>query len=176
MDDIAQTITVAPSIPFATVDVERQDSTTSSICLDICCQKCGNAMTPVKLHLAAYFSKELQYKPTLSQRKNNKKTACSHYGEVLTSDEVVERIESKEREKKEQEEERIKKKAEQERRKCFREEVKQMRKEEQEKKKEEREKKRKEQAEKKEEQARIRAEKKKQKETGRQKANGENFA
>ncbi len=67
--------------------------------------KCRSTITPVKLHLAVYFSRELQYRPTANKKKDKEKAQTGYYGEVLTN-EVLERIETKEREKKEKEEER----------------------------------------------------------------------
>ncbi len=88
-DQVVRPTVTAPSIPFMTRqenDIDDQSTT----CLNICCKKCGDNMTPIKLHLAVYFSKELQYKPA-SRHKDKAKTKTCVYGEVLTSDEVMER-------------------------------------------------------------------------------------
>ena len=77
--------------------------------------KCRSTITPVKLHLAVYFSRELQYRPTANKKKDKEKAQTGYYGEVLTNDEVVERIETKEREKKEKKEGKRRRKKEEER-------------------------------------------------------------
>ena len=151
---ITPTIT-APSIPFI------QENDDQSTCLNICCRKCGDTFTPIKLHLAVYFSKELQYKPA-SRCRDKGKTKTSFYGEVLTSDEVMERIESKEREKEEIEAEKSKKKEEQLRQICAREEEKRM-------KQIEREKMRKERGKRKEEQKQQREERQMKKKEDKEK-------
>ena len=169
IDDIISTTAMAPSIPFRCREDSSTEDNNIDICFDVCCRKCGGAITPVKLHLAVYFAKELQYKPTGTNKKDKRKAECDYYGEVLTSDEVADRIESKEKERNEREKEKMKKKEEQERLRVLREEEKRIRKEEVLKRKEERKRKQEEQAKLREEKKRLREEKK-QKKTNKQKA------
>lgn len=67
----------------------------------LCCKKCGNDMTPVRLHLAVYFTNYFQRAPTKKKCSSNKRIKPQYYGEALTSDEIVERMEREEREKEE---------------------------------------------------------------------------
>ena len=67
-EQIICSITTAPSVPFA-MDTQTRTGN-QSVCLNVCCTKFGGALTPVRLlHLALYFSKELQYKPVLKKAK-----------------------------------------------------------------------------------------------------------
>jgi len=57
---------------------------------------CSNTMTPVQLHLLAYFSHHLQAQNQEHIKDNQVKP---NYGEAVTRDEIVERMEEEEREK-----------------------------------------------------------------------------
>ena len=59
-------------------------------------KKCGNDMTPVQLHVVAYFSKHLQQQHDKVKDKDKKRVKPSYYGEALTKDEIVTRIEEEE--------------------------------------------------------------------------------
>ena len=62
------------------------------------CAECDRNMTPMKLHVVAYLTKHIQAKPKPRSR-DNRKVKPTVYGEVLTSDEIVERLEQEEKEK-----------------------------------------------------------------------------
>ena len=84
--------------PFTTVN-SPTISSSQSVCVHVSCRKCGGEITPVCLHVAVYFSKQPQYKQT----KDKRKVKPTFYGEVFTSDDVVERIEEIEKEKEQEE-------------------------------------------------------------------------
>lgn len=71
----------------------------------------------MKLHVVSYITRHIQAKPKPRQ-KNNRKVKPTVYGEVLTSDEVVERLEKEEQEKQEKAAEKAKKAAEREAKKA----------------------------------------------------------
>ena len=68
-------------------------------------------MTPVKLHVVAYFTKHLQAQQKPKSR-DNRKVKPTVYGEVLTRDEIIERVEPQAKEKAEKAAEKAKKAAE----------------------------------------------------------------
>ena len=74
--------------------------------MQLMCKDCGQEMTPMKLHVVAYFSKYMQGKQR-QRSKDKRKVKPTVYGEVLTTDEVMERLEEEEREKKEKLEEKV---------------------------------------------------------------------
>ena len=55
-------------------------------------------MTPVHLHVVAYFTKYLQGKQK-EGRKDTRRLKPKFYGEVLTRDEIIERMEEEKRKK-----------------------------------------------------------------------------
>ncbi len=65
-------------------------------------------VTPMKLQVTAYITKHIQ----AQRNKDNQRVKPTVYGEVLTSDEVMERLQEEEREKAEKEAEKEKKAAE----------------------------------------------------------------
>jgi len=67
-------------------------------------------MTPIRLHVVAYFSRHLQTQ-NKGHVKDNRRVKPKYYGEALTRDEVMERMEEEEREKREKEREKREKKA-----------------------------------------------------------------
>ena len=101
---------LAPSVPFLHAPQPPQTSHTepgqgdklaATTTVELSCVKCGNAMTPVQLHVVAYFSHHLQGKKSQGQR-NKKRVKPRFYGEALTSDDIFRRIEEEESEKIEQ--------------------------------------------------------------------------
>ena len=74
------------------------------------CNKCGCQVTTVELTVAAYFSKYLQCQNKPRQRDNRRVKPVA-YGEVLTRDEVVQRLEQEELEKAEKAAEKAREKA-----------------------------------------------------------------
>ena len=110
---------LAPSIPF---EPSRPDtsadppptSTGASVLSEIKCTSCGNELTPVRLHVTAYITKYLQSKQKPAAPKENRRIKPTVYGEVLTSEEIVERLEAEEREKEEKKAEKVAKRAEKE--------------------------------------------------------------
>ena len=66
----------------------------------------------MKLHVAVYFTKHLQVKPKI-RSTDNRKVKPTMYGEVLTTDQVIDRLEEKEREKMRKEKEKAEKAAKQ---------------------------------------------------------------
>ena len=53
-------------------------------------------MTPVQLHVVAYFSKHLQQQHGKAKDKDKKRVKPSYYEEALTKDEIITRIEEEE--------------------------------------------------------------------------------
>ena len=95
--DAIPTSKLAASIPFQEPEVDpsneftpHQEATT--------CNKCGCQVTTVELTVAAYFSKYLQCQNKPRQRDYRRVKPVA-YGEVLTRDEVVQRLEQEELEK-----------------------------------------------------------------------------
>lgn len=58
-------------------------------------------MTPVRLHVVAYFSHHFEQKNAKQPHSSNKRVRSQYYGEALTRDEMIQRIENDEREKRE---------------------------------------------------------------------------
>jgi hypothetical protein len=71
--------------------------------MHLTCTKCGNDITPVKLHIAAYFSNFLSKKHAEKQPKSNKRVKPQYYGEALMRDDIIQRLEQEERQKQEKE-------------------------------------------------------------------------
>lgn len=71
-------------------------------------------MTPIKLHVVAYLTKHIQAKPK-PRSKDNRKVKPTLYGEVLTSDQIVERLEREAKEKAEKNAQKEREKAEKQR-------------------------------------------------------------
>ena len=67
---------------------------------DLKCHDCGNSITPVRLHVVAYFTHHLQ-KQNKSKAKDNQRVKPRYYGEALTRDEIVQRLEENEKQKRE---------------------------------------------------------------------------
>ena len=88
---------LATSIPFQqSKETEHTECTVSLP--QLTCTDCKRCVTPVKLHVVAYITRQIQAKPK-PRSTDNRRVKPTVYGEVLTSDEVVERLEEKEREK-----------------------------------------------------------------------------
>ena len=64
--------------------------------LQLSCCKCGNLMTPVRLHVVGYFSRHLQVKNPSQTQRSKKCVKPKFYGESLTADEVFVRIQEAE--------------------------------------------------------------------------------
>ena len=73
---------LAASIPFTspTRDPVHDMCTT----MQLKCSGCGSDVTPVKLHVVAYFTKHMQAKQQPKPRRNNHRVKPTVYGEVLT--------------------------------------------------------------------------------------------
>ena len=65
---------------------------TTIVCQQLKCKGCGNDMTPVQLHIVAYFSRYLQNQNANTVR-DKKRVKPQIYGEALTKDEIMLRIE-----------------------------------------------------------------------------------
>lgn len=114
---------MAASVPFATPPTSEpappptsRPAQVNEACttMQLKCTGCGSDMTPVKLHVVAYFTKHMQAKQPPKTRKDNHRVKPTVYGEVLTRDEIVERLEEQAREKREKEAEKAAKKTEKE--------------------------------------------------------------
>ena len=78
-------------------DKEVHVAGTTETMLPLTCCKCGGSMTPVRLHVVAYFSRHLEgMRPP---PRGKKRVKPQFYGEALTSDEVFGRIEEAEQAK-----------------------------------------------------------------------------
>lgn len=67
--------------------------------LDLKCKDCGSTMTPIRMHVVAYFTQHLQ-KEIQQRPKDKRRLKPRYYGEALTRDEIIERMEEEEQEKK----------------------------------------------------------------------------
>ena len=81
-------------------DVDQASTTVlpasvSALHKELTCRDCGSNITPVRLHVVAYFSQHLQKQGTV-HAKDKRKVKPQYYGEALTRDEMVERIEEAE--------------------------------------------------------------------------------
>ena len=85
--------------------------------LPLTCHDCGKGITPVRLHVVTYFTNHFQQRNATQLAKDNRRVQPQYYGEALTRDEVLDRIEDSEREKREKEEGKAAKKREQAERK-----------------------------------------------------------
>lgn len=105
-----------PSQPFEITSTDVSTDLTASnepippTDMQLTCTKCCRDMTPMKLHVSVYFTKHLQAEPK-KQSTDNRRVKPASYGEVLTSDEVMRRLQEKEKEKAEKEKEKAAKKA-----------------------------------------------------------------
>ena len=87
-------------IPFQQTNDGLSSSTTLSSDPDLAfprllrgnCKHCGEELTPMCPHLTSHFSKLLQKKN--EQHTKKKKRVNTEYGEALTSEEVIARLES----------------------------------------------------------------------------------
>ena len=107
------TVSVSISVVESTSTASRPDSdvdqasttvlpaSVSALHKELTCRDCGGNITPVRLHVVAYFSQHLQKQDTV-HAKDKRKVKPQYYGEALTRDEMIERIEDAEREKREQ--------------------------------------------------------------------------
>ena len=91
--------TVGPQLQQTCVGSRGTASTT----VELSCTKCGRSMTPVRLHVVAYFSRHLEWKKQAP--KNSKRIKPTFFGEAFTKDEVFARIEEAERAKEKEKEE-----------------------------------------------------------------------
>ena len=97
---------LATSIPFkaAASDTETDKETTAKEAYKLACKGCGkavtpsNSLTPMKFHIVGYLTRYIEAQPKPRSR-DNRRVKVSVYGEVLTSNEVVERLEKEEKEK-----------------------------------------------------------------------------
>ena len=65
--------------------------------MQLSCSKCGGSMTPVRLHVVAYFSRHLEGKRPAP--RDQRRVKPQFYGEALTGDEVFVRLEKAEQER-----------------------------------------------------------------------------
>ena len=77
-----------------------EKASVSALGKEVTCRDCGGAITPVWLHVVAYFAQHLQRQNM--QTKDKRKVKPTYYGEALTRNEMLKRIEEAEREKREQ--------------------------------------------------------------------------
>lgn len=90
-------------------ECESIKATTTTV-LDLKCTDCGRCITPIRMHVVAYFAKHLQ-KEKRKQCKDTRRIKPRYYGEVLTRDEIIERMEKEEMEKKKKKRKRVTEKA-----------------------------------------------------------------
>ena len=95
------TPSIAVQAPSQQEEGEAVAATSTTV--ELSCSKCGSSMTPMKLHMVAYFSKHLEGKKQGSKCKRRVKP--TFYGEALTTSEVLERMEEQDREKERKEKE-----------------------------------------------------------------------
>ena len=66
------------------------------------CHDCGNSISPVWLNVVAYFTHPLQKQnKSKAMAKGKQRVKPEYYGETLTRDEVVQRLEENEKQKRE---------------------------------------------------------------------------
>jgi len=103
---------IPPSRDSTSAGADTKAVSLEGTTLKLKCTGCGNDMTPVKLHVVAYFTKHIQTKQKSKPKRNNQRVKPTVYGEVLTRDEMIEKLEEEEREKEQKEAEKAAKKAE----------------------------------------------------------------
>ena len=94
------------NLEHCTTEAAEADSTqdtttaTATACtvLDIKCNDCGRCLTPVRMHVVAYFAQHLK-KEVQHQKRDNRRLKPRYYGEVLTRDDIIERMEKEAEEK-----------------------------------------------------------------------------
>ena len=64
------------------------------------CDSCESAITPVRLHVVAYFSCHLQ-RENAAKTKDRWRVKPQYYGEALTCDDVIQHMEEEEQQKRE---------------------------------------------------------------------------
>ncbi|XP_065891572.1 tigger transposable element-derived protein 2-like [Dysidea avara] len=89
---------LATGVPFQQPAKEPRTATTivqasSPIVLRGSCKSCGAELTPMRAHLTWHFTKILQKKHHEKSSKRKKRVKQTCYGEALTSDEIVARLE-----------------------------------------------------------------------------------
>ena len=75
------------------------NTATASAVLDLKCSDCGRSVTPVRMHVVAFFTQHLQGEAQKG-KKDTRRLKPRYYGEVLTRDEIISRMEKDEAEKK----------------------------------------------------------------------------
>ena len=61
------------------------------------CRSCGFAFAPMRAHITLHFTKVLQARKHNTPCQRKKRVKLTYYGEALTSDEIVARLESQKR-------------------------------------------------------------------------------
>ena len=96
--DSATTVTTVTTSVDGTTSVTISEASASTT-VSIKCA-CGKELTPIKLHVSAYLTKYMKPREQ-KQRRDNRRVKPTVYGEVLTKDEILERLEAEEKEKSE---------------------------------------------------------------------------
>ena len=81
---------VASSVASSNGTLELQ--ATGTLLIKGACTNCGAQLTPMRPHLTLHFQKLLQQKNASKGTKARKRVQSRYYGEALTSDEVMERM------------------------------------------------------------------------------------
>ena len=81
---------VASSVASSNGTLELQ--ATGTLLIKGACTNCGAQLTPMRPHLTLHFQKLLQQKNASKGTKARKRVQSQYYGEALTSDEVMERM------------------------------------------------------------------------------------
>ena len=84
---------------------------------ELTCRDCGRNLTPVKLHVVSYITRHIKARAK-PRSKDNHRIKPTVYGEVLTSDEVMARLEKEEQERVEKAAEKARKATEREAKKA----------------------------------------------------------
>ena len=90
----------AKAIDTGTAKATVKPTAKATTVLDLKCKDCGSTMTPIRMHVVAYFTQHLQ-KEFQQKPKDKRRLKPRYYGEALTRDEIIERMEEEEREKQE---------------------------------------------------------------------------
>ena len=95
---------LGPSVAFKRPQPQSQpESSQSTIAqakatttVDISCSHCGSSMTPMRLHVVAYFAQQFEGKKPAG-KPSTRRVRPQFYGEALTRDEVYTRLEEEEK-------------------------------------------------------------------------------
>ena len=101
---VSLTISVVESTFTPASDVEQISTlhpSVSALGKEVTHRDCRGAITPVQLNVVAYLAQHLQRRNQAKETKDKRKVKPAYYGEALTRDEMIQRMEEVKRKKRE---------------------------------------------------------------------------